>query len=68
MTVIGQSDGEFVCNGTTLDAGAGLIGHNMYIYCANNPVNMYDPDGRGVLRALWNKYVVQTFNKYIIKI
>ena len=30
------------------DEGAGLIGYNIYAYCANNPVNSFDPDGEAV--------------------
>ena len=28
------------------DTNIGVLGYNMYTYCLNNPVNMYDPDGR----------------------
>ena len=28
------------------DTNQGVLGYNMYAYCLNNPVNMYDPDGR----------------------
>ena len=34
------------------DEGAGLIGYNVYAYCANNPVNYYDPTGEFVISTL----------------
>ena len=34
------------------DEGAGLIGYNVYAYCANNPVNCYDPTGEFVISTL----------------
>jgi len=37
---------------TTLDAGAGLLRTNMYLYCANNPINMSDPTGKAVAGAI----------------
>ena len=38
--------GRFLnADGTLADASAGLLGHNMYIYCANDPINRYDPTG-----------------------
>jgi len=40
------------CDYTTLDAGAGLLGTNMYLYCANNPINMSDPTGKAVAGAI----------------
>lgn len=27
------------------DEGTGVLGYNVYAYCANNPVNNFDPDG-----------------------
>ena len=28
------------------DTNQGVLGHNMYAYCLNNPVNMHESDGR----------------------
>ena len=28
-----------------MDTGTGVLGHNMFAYCENNPVNYSDPDG-----------------------
>ena len=41
--------GRFInADGTTLDEGADLIGHNMYLYCANNPINRIDATGKSL--------------------
>ena len=38
--------GRFLnADSTTFDTGADLIGHNMYLYCANNPINNIDVMG-----------------------
>ena len=38
--------GRFICADGVYDTNQGILGYNMYVYCLNNPVNMYDPDGR----------------------
>lgn len=51
--IITQSGGRFLnADGTTLDTGATLIGHNMYVYCANNPIIKIDPTGKMALIGL----------------
>ncbi len=34
------------------DEGAGLLAYNVYAYCANNPVNFYDPSGEAILTCI----------------
>lgn len=35
------------------DDGAGLLSYNVYAYCANNPVNFYDPDGESMVLTVY---------------
>ena len=38
--------GRFINIDAFVSTGQGIIGNNMFVYCNNNPVNIYDPDGR----------------------
>jgi len=37
--------GRFISSDVLLSTGQGVIGHNAYAYCLNNPINGIDPDG-----------------------
>ena len=37
--------GRFISSDVYLSTGQGVLGHNSYAYCLNNPVNMVDTDG-----------------------
>ena len=40
---------RFISADVYLDTGVGILGTNVYIYCNNDPVNLWDPDGRAPL-------------------
>ena len=44
--------GRFVNGDSYASTGQGIIGYNMFAYCANNPVNCADSTGR-FLKTLW---------------
>ena len=44
--------GRFINADGYASTGQGILGHNMFAYCANNPVNCADPTGH-FLRELW---------------
>ena len=52
--------GRFLNADTLFDSGAGLLGYNLFAYCANNPVMRFDPTGEGfwdTLKAVGEKLV-----------
>ena len=48
--------GRFISSDVLLSTGQGVLGHNAYAYCLNNPVNMDDHDGN------WPKWIEDTAN------
>ena len=48
--------GRFINADVYLNANGDIVGHNMYVYCSNNPIMGYDPTGEwnwgGVLTGL----------------
>ena len=46
------SIGRFISADVYLSTGQGVLGHNSYAYCLNNPVNMGDPTGT---LSFWEK-------------
>ena len=38
--------GRWINADSAYDTNQGFLGYDMYLYCLNNSVNMYDPDGR----------------------
>ena len=49
--------GRFLNSDSISDSGAGVLGYNTFIYCANNPVNASDPSGHFVVSAFLTKVV-----------
>nr|WP_242854284.1 RHS repeat-associated core domain-containing protein [Oxobacter pfennigii] len=45
--------GRFINSDAAIGEAGGLLGHNLFVYCKNNPVNMSDPSG---FRALYDDY------------
>ena len=44
--------GRFISCDKFMQSGQGILDNNMYIYCINNPVKNYDPNGEAALIAL----------------
>ena len=43
---------RFISADMGFDEGASFTGFNLYVYCANNPVNFYDPTGEFLISTL----------------
>ena len=56
--------GRFISSDVLLSTGQGVIGHNAYAYCLNNPVNMSDGCGHW---SQWIKGVADWINNNIIQ-
>ena len=57
------SMGRFLCADGICDTNSGMLSHNMFAYCNNNPVNMIDSEGTG---PIWN--LLKNATKKIYKI
>ena len=44
--------GRFINADSYASTGQGIIGHNMFAYCNNNPVPYYDPTGESLIGAI----------------
>ena len=56
--------GRFISADVYLSTGQGVLGHNAYAYCLNNPVNLYDQNGNW---PQWIKNTVKWVAKNIVK-
>ncbi|MBR3919860.1 MAG: RHS repeat-associated core domain-containing protein, partial [Clostridia bacterium] len=43
--------GRFINADSQFDDGAGILGNNLYAYCANNPITYKDETGKGIILA-----------------
>ena len=50
--------GRFLNSDSFTDSNAGVLGYNTFIYCANDPVNSYDPSGHSVILSILGKALV----------
>jgi len=44
--------GRFINADGLVSTGQGVLGHNMFAYCNNNPINMCDPEGTLAISAI----------------
>jgi RHS repeat-associated protein len=51
---------RFISADELIDNGSGILGYNVYSYCINNPVNMYDDDGYAP------EYISKQYNNFEI--
>lgn len=49
---------RFLNGDSVSDTNASVIGYNMFVYCSNNPINGFDPNGHSVFLALLGKAAI----------
>ena len=58
--------GRFINADTITDGGAGVLGNNLFIYCANNPVTSSDPSGHWIVKNAI-KWVVKNVVRPVVR-
>ncbi len=58
--------GRFLNADTITDGGAGIIGNNIFIYCANDSINNTDPNGQWIIKNAI-KWVTKNIAKPFVK-
>lgn len=57
---------RFISADVLLSTGQGVIGHNSFAYCLNNPIKSVDSDGKlGVLATLAVRFLVGVATQYV---
>ena len=53
---------RFINADTLMDTNAGILGYNLFLYSANNPVNISDPSGHWIIKS-----AIKWISKHIVK-
>ena len=58
--------GRFICADGLVSTGQGLLSHNMFAYCENNPISRFDPSGCFWQEALdWASQKLEEFKNWL---